>query len=110
MKRILVALAILSGAAHAEFLDGNKLHSYLTSESTTQRAVGVGYVMGVADSMHGAAYCPPETVTAGQMRDMVSNYLANVPADRHLSADSIVSKVLKSVWPCAQRPPAGRSL
>lgn len=108
--RCILILAMLSGAAHAEFLDGNKLHGYLTSESTTQRAIGIGYVMGVADAMHGVAYCPPETVTAGQMRDMVSNYLANVPADRHLSADLIVSKVLKSVWPCAQRPPAGRSL
>ena len=109
MKRILIALAMLSGAAHAEFWDGNKLHSNFTGTQGEQ-LLALGYIMGVADTLQNVVFCPPTNVSAGQLRDMVSNYLANVPADRHLSAEGIVGKVLKSVWPCAQRPPAGRSL
>jgi hypothetical protein len=104
------ALALIvagsSLAAHAEFWDGNILHSRLTGAQNEQ-ILGLGYVIGVADALNGVVFCPPENVTAGQIRDMVRNYLSNTPAERHLSADSIVSKVLKAVWPCAQRPQRG---
>ena len=109
MRQIIVALALLSSAAHAEFWDGNKLHNHLTG-TTGEQLLGLGYVMGVADALQHVTFCPPGNVSAGQVRDMIANYLANVPADRHLTADGIISKVLKSQWPCAQRPPAGRSL
>lgn len=107
MRRALaLILAISSQGAQAEFWDGNTLLSRM-SGSAGEQSAAIGYVMGVADVHHNASQCAPDGVTAGQMRDMVRNYLTNTPAVRHLSADSIVLHVLKGVWPCAQRAPKG---
>jgi hypothetical protein len=109
MKHLFLCLALVAGSAQAEFYTGNELLQRLNSESLGERAAGIGYIMGVADSGHGVIYCPPEHVTSGQLRDMVRNYLTNTPAVRHLSADSLVTHVIKSQWPCAARTP-GRQL
>lgn len=109
MKAALLSMALLCGVAHAEFYTGNDLLQRLNSDILAERSAAIGYIMGVADSGHGVSYCPPEAVTSGQMRDMVRNYLTNTPAVRHLSADSLVTHVIKSSWPCAARPP-GRQL
>lgn len=108
MKRLLLALAFV-GSAHAEFIDGNKLLSDMNGSFGGQMSA-MGYVMGVADTLQGAVVCVPTNVTAGQINDMVKNYLTNVPRERNLSADSIVAKVLKDTWPCAARPSTGRTL
>ena len=99
-----LVLALLCGAAHAEFIDGNKLLADMNGSHGVQMSA-LGYVMGVADAQQGVAVCAPPTVTSGQMRDMVYNYLTNTPAVRHLSGDLIVTHVLKSTWPC--RPGRG---
>ena len=103
MKRIpALALAALAvGSAQAEFDSGNELLQRMNSESSIERNAAIGYVMGVADVYQGVAYCPPPEVTAGQLRDVVRNYLTNVPAERHLSGDVLVLRVLKAQWPCA---------
>ena len=98
-------LAVFCGAAHAEFIDGNKLLSDMNGSHGHQMSA-LGYVMGVADTQQGVSVCAPPSVTSGQMRDMVFNYLTNTPAVRHFSGDSIVTHVLKSTWPCA-RPGRG---
>ena len=109
MKYLLVCLALAASSAHAYFKDGNKLLSELNSNSGSNvlPATGLGYITGVADALYGITNCPPENVTAGQIRDMVRNYLENTPAIRHLPAQQIVSHVLKSVWPCAASPSSG---
>lgn len=107
------ALVALCATAHANFKDGNRLLADLnnTGASNTQimPALGLGYIMGVADAYGGITHCPPDNVTAGQVRDMVRNYLENNPAIRHLPANQIVVSVLRGVWPCADKP-AGRQL
>ena len=109
MKRALTAAALvaLCATAHANFKDGNRLLADLnnSSGSATQilPALGLGYIMGVADAYGGITHCAPENVTAGQIRDMVRNFLENTPAIRHLPANDIVGHVLKSAWPCAER-------
>lgn len=110
MKYIILCLALVAGSAHAYFKDGNKLLSELNNNSGTQvlPAIGMGYITGVTDALLGITHCPPDNITAGQIRDMVKNYLENTPAIRHLPANQIVSHVLKSVWPCEK--PAGRQL
>lgn len=102
MRAALLTLALLCGSAHAEFIDGNKLLSDMNGSHGMQMSA-LGYVMGVADTLQGVTVCAPPSVTSGQMRDMVFNYLTNTPAVRHLSGDSIVTHVLKSVWPCANQ-------
>lgn len=108
MKRLLILAALLAGAAHAEFWDGNVLHQRLNSSGSVERSIGLGYVMGVFDAMHGVMHCAPANVTAGQINDMVKNFLDNTPAVRHFSADSLVVRVLRTSWPCAERNNSGR--
>jgi hypothetical protein len=107
MKRFLILLT-LCGSAHAEFLDGNKLLSDMKGAHGFQMSA-LGYVMGVADSIQSVTACVPPSVTSGQVLDMVRNYLEATPAVRHLTADMIVTHVLKQAFPCATRPP-GRQL
>ncbi len=111
MKIAIVCLALAAGPAHAFFKDGNKLLSELNNNSGTNvlPAIGMGYITGVTDALLGITHCPPDNVTAGQVRDMVRNYLENNPAIRHLPANQIVVSVLRGVWPCADKP-AGRQL
>jgi hypothetical protein len=65
--------------------------------------VSLGYVMGVADVGTGILHCIPQNVRAGQLADMVKNYLRNTPAERHITADVTINKILKSTFPCQRR-------
>ncbi len=107
MKAAVLCLALMASSAQAEFWDGNKLHNHLSGNQAEQ-LLGLGYVMGVADVLQHIVVCAPGNVNAGQIRDIIANYLANVPADRHLTAEAIIRKVLRSQWPCDR--PAGRQL
>lgn len=103
MKTLLVSLclALAHSVSYAEFKDGNKLLGELKDTSSFyNQGVAMGYITGVADSLVGVMFCPPPNVTAGQLNDMVKNYLENVPAERHMSADLVVTKVMKTMWPC----------
>jgi hypothetical protein len=100
---VLTLLATASiGVAHAEFADGNKLLSDMNGDAM-DRMHALGYITGVFDAGRSIVHCPPTNITAGQINDMVKNYLTNIPADRHLTGDAIIFKVLKGVWPCAKR-------
>lgn len=103
MKKLILALALTTPLAHAEFRTGNKLLDEMTGESTYSKGVALGYIMGVTDSGGGTNHCPPATVTAGQLQDMVKNTLSDVPAIRHMPADAIVYYVLNKAWPCAKK-------
>ena len=106
MKKLLVALLFVPAMAHAEFFTGNKLLSLLQSNEVLDRIHGLGYIQGVFDAHMGITVCPPNDITAGQVKDMIKNYLENIPATRHRSADLIVRDALKSVWPCSNRTPS----
>ena len=103
MKRAIILALFLAGAAHAQFMDGNKLLSNLKESDSFSRGLGMGYILGVYDFGAGTLYCAPSNVTAGQIKDMILNYLDNIPAERHIAADITIMKVLKTVWPCGKR-------
>ena len=108
MKKLILVLALVAGTAQAgTFWDGNKLLSKLRGE-TMEQMQALGYIMGAADAMDSVVVCAPLNATAGQMQDMVKNYLENYPAVRHLAADSLISVVLGRVWPCDKKK--GQSL
>ena len=102
MKRFLITVCMCSSLAHAEFKDGNKLLSDLNGD-VYDRMHAMGYIVGVYDMGRSVIHCGPSNVTAGQINDMVKNYLENVPAERHYTGDILVNRVLKAVWPCAKR-------
>lgn len=100
-KHICAAVSLmLCVSAHAEFKDGNDLLNDIESGNAVGQMVALGYVMGVTDFGMGYLHCAPANVKAGQIRDMVHNYLKNTPAERHLSGDVIINKILKATWPC----------
>ena len=109
MKSIVIAcLACLSMTAHAEFKTGNQLLSELTGNFGEQMNA-LGYITGAADVLMGLTFCPPLNITAGQLNDMMKQYLQQYPSERHNTADRIINHVLKSAWPCAQKK-SGSSL
>lgn len=103
MRRALILALALSGPAYAEFMDGNKLLKDMKDSSYFLQGHAMGYVVGIADMGLGIVHCAPANVTAGQLNDMIKNYLENMPAERHKTADEIINKVLKTMWPCAKR-------
>lgn len=108
MKRLCIAaVAAVCLNAHAEFYNGNDLLSKMQSTETIERGLALGYVMGVFDATRSIAHCPPDGITAGQVRDMVRQYLEANPGSRHIVADVQVVHVLKQAWPCAQRQQRG---
>lgn len=109
MKRLLILAALLAGSAHAEFKTGNKLLSQINGD-LADYANAVGYVTGVYDTLQSITHCPPGGVTAGQITDMVKNYLETNPEMRHNTADRIIGAVLKRAWPCAERGNSGRGV
>ena len=103
MKRLIFA-ALMAGTtlAHAEFKDGNRLYEQMTGTTLAQMNA-MGYVTGVADAVNGITFCPPASIQAGQINDMVQNYLQKNPAIRHFSGDLIVRRVLEDMWPCEKK-------
>jgi hypothetical protein len=101
MRKLLLILALLPSIAQAEFFTGNDLLAKMNG-SQMERMQAIGFVQGVFDVYVDVTICPPSNVTAGQVRDMVKNYLTNSPATRHKTAESLIHEALKGVWPCQQ--------
>jgi len=104
MKKLLIIAAMVCSSAHAQqssiLYTGQDLYTRMTND----RALYLGYIAGVADSQSGITVCiPPNTVTLGQMGDMVRQSLERVPSERHLAADVYVQVTLSNRWPCAKR-------
>jgi hypothetical protein len=102
-----IALAAVT-SAHAEFLTGNDLLAKLSDKTdTVPYSMALGYVSGVHDAGRSVAHCSPSTVTVGQVGDMTRLFLERTPTTREKSADVLVLAMLKAVWPCADKAPAG---
>ena len=94
----------VSVQAAGSFYTGNNLLRFLQSDNFQERGVAMGYVAGAIDMGDGVIFCSPSnTVTIGQVRDMVQAYLESTPSIRHLSADAIIMDLFKRLWPCPKR-------
>jgi hypothetical protein len=105
MKKLIAMLLFVPAMAHAEFFTGNDLLSKLQGD-VYDRLQSLGYIQGVYDVYVHVTICPPNggrEITAGQLRDMIRNYLTNSPATRHKTAESLINEALKGVWPCSSR-------
>lgn len=101
LMAFLGSVATYQNKARAEFLDGARLLQLLTQQrGPLDRATGVGYVMGVADSIMGVESCPPPDLKAGQIADVVAAFIQSRPDLQHVSADGFVSNLLRRVYPC----------
>ena len=102
MKKLILSAAMLCGTVQAQSVmySGQELYTRMTSNPT----IANGYIAGVHDSQSGVTICvPPNTVTLGQMSDMVKQLLERAPSERHLSADIFVQGALSDRWPCKKK-------
>ena len=105
MKKLLIlAACCLSLHAHAQYKDGNQLHSQMQEKYASMDWFNaIGYVTGVADTLTGITICGPSGgsgIPAQQVYDIVKQYLQDHPGTRHLSADRLVGRALERVFPC----------
>ena len=110
MKKLIAALTFIPFVAHAEFMDGNNLYKLARSDNQSENIAAIAYIMGVADAHYGINYCPPDNVKSLQLFDLTRQFLEQNPANRNHSADAIVLHVIKTVWPCNNRPARGNSV
>ena len=102
MKKLLIALLLVTSNAKAQFLTGNELYARLTSRDTPEKIFAAGYVSGVFDTGHGTFHCATgSNVTIGQVSDIAKNYLEQNPEVRNISADLLVTASFARVWPCS---------
>lgn len=99
MRKLLITLLFAPTMAHAEFMTGNTLYRDMQSDVMDQM-MALGYVLGAADAVINVTVCPPAGVKAGQVYDIIKNFLEANPSIRHYSADVIVKTRLEAVWPC----------
>lgn len=97
-----VAFATLSPVVVlANFYDGNVLYQKCSDDTAFAQGVCLGYVGGIADSMGSddaqanRSQCIDKEATMGQLRDVAIAYLRDHPAERHLSAASLVRFALR---------------
>jgi hypothetical protein len=105
--RVLFCLLLAGSAVHAQpsstYFSGQELYRRMSGSNVDVSLVH-GYISGVQDSRAGISICiPPNTVTLGQMFDMVKQTLERLPSERHLQADIFVEGALSSRWPCAKK-------
>ncbi len=105
MKKVLISIVLLvSASAHAQpssiMYSGQELYTRMASNPVLAN----GYIAGVHDSQSGVTICiPSNTVTLGQMSDMVKQMLERNPSERHLSADMFVQAALEQRFPCKKK-------
>ena len=107
-------------SAHADYITGNDLYRYCKPAQTDaakdlKETYCVAYITGVHDGAEASGslltymaerdepfrlMCVPQGVEAGQLRDIVVQYLEDHPADRNLGAGLIVMSALLEAYPC----------
>jgi hypothetical protein len=102
MKKMLLLL-MFPVAAHAQFWSGNTLLQKLNSTDTVDKAVALGYVIGVSDSNQNSVHCSGPNVTGAQTRDVVQKFLTQNPSVRDENADLLVAVALGQAWPCKNK-------
>ena len=104
MKIALILLAtLLATSAHADFKSGNEVLENINSDNYYNKGNAMGYIMGVVDAYSGIYICPPETITGGQVQDIVKNYLTQIPAKRHQGASVLVYSAMVEFFPCKKK-------
>ena len=107
MYRLFLIVDLLGTPAWADFESGNSLYESCSADRGFGSAYCMAYCIGVADvlgdgevSVGAFTACIPTSSTQGQVADVVSNWLARNPEQRHYSAASLVAAALDESFPC----------
>jgi Rap1a immunity proteins len=95
-----------SPASASSFKNGNQLLEECSSQ--VDLLFCLGYIDAVNDaldgnSVNGYEACVPNAVTAGQLKDIMVQYLRLNPADRHLIAVGLVADAISNKPPSKGR-------
>src|SRR5258708_7092886 len=98
-----VIFLIMSHQTCAGFLSGNDLLQKCLLD--TDRLSCISYVEGISDALesnevNGYRACVPNRVQAGQIADVVVQFLWANPARRHLGAGGLAAHAIASAFPC----------
>jgi hypothetical protein len=114
MKRNLVFLTlfflIMSAASsvHAEYFSGILLNKYCNSDSSYEKGMCLGYIVGVVDSFNTTyalkggkkVFCIPPGVTSGQLVLVLKKSMQEHPETLHLPASAHTLSALTTAFPC----------
>ena len=111
MRALLVStLVVMMFAQAAAAMTGNELKNWMNeAEAFKEGRPGAsgykagrydGYVMGVANTFNGSAWCSRSGVTIGQMLDVVSKYLRDTPEKLDEDASVLILDALGKAFPC----------
>jgi hypothetical protein len=115
MKRAILLVLVVALLAHGgvcraqdiDSWDGKWLYRQLTSREDISRANGVGYILGVvqtlralqADEILHKTFDVPANATAGQIGDIVLLYLKKHRRKRHIIALEIIWDAMNEAFP-----------
>jgi hypothetical protein len=99
MKKLLACFLFCSTAHAGIYENGNTLLRDLEG-SEMGKMYALGYIVGAADAYNEGALCVPQTVTKGQLSDVVHKFLRVNPQHRDLAADVLVLVALGEHWAC----------
>ena len=103
MKALIASLMFVCTSVHAGIYEnGNTLLKDIEG-TEMNRIYAMGYIVGAADAYGGEALCVPQTVTKGQLNDIVHQFLRGAPQHRDLPADVLVLLALGEHWPCSKK-------
>ena len=96
---------LFSSPAWADFLTGNTLYDLCSSEISQKKGICAGYVTAIADvlassPLYGEEACIPTEATAGQVLDVVEQWLSQYPEQRHYTAHILAVLALSDAFPC----------
>ena len=111
MRLFIATLALVLGLSGGEAkarVDGNKLHEWCgLDEQRWGHGACDGFLAGASGTFHywmsleeRKFFCEPNGVTGGQLRDIVTKWLIENPAKRHLAGEVLVGEALIDAFPC----------
>lgn len=59
-----------------------------------------GFRGGLSYAHQAQAFCPPDTATLAQFRDVTLKFLRDNPAERHMDGDYLIVKAMIGSYPC----------
>lgn len=116
MKRFVLSISFLFllsvavPSAHAEYFSGILLNKYCSSESSYEKGLCLGYIVGVVDSFNTTStikgenqiFCIPPGVTSGQLVLVMKKSMQEHPETLHLPASAHTLSALTAAFPCNQ--------
>ena len=98
----------MPNAAHATYVDGNRLYQLCSAQDTGSQAICGGYILGVIEALRfdedteglEPFACIDEDVTLPQLEGNVLDFLDDHPDENRQLGASLVAQALSDAYPC----------